>query len=47
MYRVHNLIVQHRTDENAVLDFGHADTRLASAAESEVWIPLAQGIEAR
>lgn len=44
---VTTLIVQHQTDENAALDFGHADIWLSSTAESEVWIPLAQWIEAR
>jgi hypothetical protein len=44
---VSTLIVQHQTQENAFLDFGHADTWLSATAEAEVWIPLAQWLAAR
>lgn len=43
---VTSIVVQHQTEENAALDFGHGDTWFSSAAETEVWEPLAEWIEA-
>ncbi len=40
------LMVQHQTDENAVVDFGHGDIWFSATAKTEVWEPLAEWIEA-
>ena len=44
---VTSIIVQHQTEENAALDFGHGDTWFSSAAQTDVWKPLAEWIEDR